>query len=91
VKLVTSGASALDGFGVPVEQRFCFAETENELLGTIHVGVMPLPDEPWERGKRGHRPIQYMAAERPIVASPVGNNADIATPDVGFLARDATE
>jgi glycosyltransferase involved in cell wall biosynthesis len=52
---------------------------------------MPLPDEPWERGKCGYKLIQYMAAGRPIVASPVGVNTQIVTTDVGFLAASPAE
>ncbi|HSW35545.1 MAG TPA: glycosyltransferase, partial [Candidatus Limnocylindrales bacterium] len=38
---------------------------------------MPLPDEPWERGKCGFKLIQYMACARPVVGSPVGVNRKI--------------
>jgi glycosyltransferase involved in cell wall biosynthesis len=51
---------------------------------------MPLPDEPWTRGKCGYKLIQYMACGLPVVASPVGVNADIVRHgENGFLA--ATE
>jgi glycosyltransferase involved in cell wall biosynthesis len=49
---------------------------------------MPLQDGPWERGKCGYKLIQYMAAGRPVIASPVGVNTDIVTPDTGILAGD---
>ena len=47
-------------------------ETEAIELARCHVGVMPLSDGPWERGKCGYKLIQYMAAGRATVASPVG-------------------
>lgn len=86
VKLVTIGAPPLADYGVPIEQHPWTEATENELLGSIHLGIMPLPDEHWERGKCGYKLIQYMAAGRPVVASAVGINRDIVKSDVGYLA-----
>jgi glycosyltransferase involved in cell wall biosynthesis len=86
LRLVTIGAPSLGDIGVPVEQHDWSSETEAQLLSSLHLGVMPLPDEPWERGKCGYKLIQYMACGRPVIASPVGVNTDIVTPQVGFLA-----
>ena len=69
-------------------------ETEVEDLARIDVGVMPLPDGPYERGKCAFKLLQYMALGRPGVASPVGANAEVVTEGVdGFLpaADDAWE
>lgn len=55
----------------------------------MDVGIMPLPDDPWARGKCGYKLIQYMACGLPVVASPVGVNSDIVTDGTtGFLATD---
>jgi glycosyltransferase involved in cell wall biosynthesis len=51
------------------------------------IGIMPLPDEPFERGKCGYKLIQYMACGKPVVASPVGVNSKIVQDGVvGYLA-----
>jgi glycosyltransferase involved in cell wall biosynthesis len=64
-----------------------YEHTEVEEIRRFDIGIMPLPDEPWARGKNGGKLIQYMACGKPVVASPVGVNADIVQENVnGFLA-----
>lgn len=91
VKLVTIGAGEIVDCPVPIEQYQWSINDENRLLSLIHVGVMPLPDNPWANGKCGYKLIQYMACGRPVIASPVGVNNDIVEPDIGFLAADTTD
>lgn len=61
--------------------------TEVDLIREFDIGIMPLPDSPFERGKCGYKLIQYMACAKPTVASPVGVNVDIVEKSgCGFLA-----
>jgi glycosyltransferase involved in cell wall biosynthesis len=61
-------------------------ETEAEDLARIDIGVMPLPDGPYERGKCAFKLLQYMALGRPGLASPVGANLEVVTDGAdGFL------
>lgn len=62
-----------------------------DVLG-FDIGIMPLVDNPWTRGKCGFKLIQYMAAGLPVVASPVGANNDIVDHGHnGFLASTHSE
>lgn len=67
-------------------------EAEGAALAGAHVGVAPMPDDEWTRGKCGFKVLQYMAAGLPVVTSPVGVNRDLVIPDVtGFHATSKDE
>jgi glycosyltransferase involved in cell wall biosynthesis len=90
VVLVGSGPVTLAG--VPLEVRPWAEETEAAEVASFDVGIMPLPDTPWERGKCGYKLIQYMAAGKPVVASPVGVNRSMVDEGVnGLLAAGSAE
>lgn len=58
----------------------------------MDIGIMPLVDSPFERGKSGYKLIQYMACGLPTVASPVGvNRTIVADGTSGFLATTDAE
>lgn len=67
-------------------------ETEITDLATIDIGIMPLPDDMWSKGKCGFKALQYMAMQIPAVVSPVGVNTTIVTNNVdGLICRTTAE
>lgn len=91
-RVVLVGAGAVVPPGVPAEVRPWSEADEAAQIREFDVGIMPLPDTPVARGKCGYKLIQYMAAGRPVVASPIGANRAIVEHGVtGFLARDEGE
>lgn len=75
---------------VEVEAMRWRAQTEVEDLSPIDIGVMPLPEDKWSKGKCGAKALQFMGMGIPTICSPVGVNTDIIQDDQnGFIA--ATE
>lgn len=74
--------------GLPMQSVPWSEDTEVTAISQLDVGIMPLVDEPFERGKCGYKLIQYMACGLPVVASPVGVNQQLVAHGVnGFLAE----
>ena len=75
---------------IQVERVPWSAATEAGSLAAAHIGVMPLSDDEWARGKCAFKLLQYMAASLPCVASPIGANAEAVIDGYnGFHAEDA--
>lgn len=93
VKLLLVGASKNHKINrVRLEIAPWSFEMEKELLHRIDIGIMPLTDDEWSRGKGGYKIYQYMAAGLPVVASPVGINKKIVDHGInGFLANNKDE
>ncbi len=90
VVLIGTSAAALPG--VPHERRTWTEATEVADLARLDIGIMPVSDEPFTRGKCGYKLVQYGAAWLPSVASPVGVNTEIVRDgETGFFATTPAE
>jgi glycosyltransferase involved in cell wall biosynthesis len=77
----------IDIDGVTVIKKPWRAQDVSEDLKSFDVGIMPIPDDPWTRGKCGFKVVQYLAAGVAAIASPVGVNRDLVIPgETGLLA-----
>jgi len=76
----------------PIEALSWTEETEILSIQKFDIGIMPLSDSHWERGKCGYKLIQYMACGLPVVGSSVGANKQIINHGVnGFLVKNLSD
>jgi glycosyltransferase involved in cell wall biosynthesis len=92
VKIVAIGASKEILLDPNIQVQEWLEETEVSEIKKFDVGIMPLEDSPWSKGKSGFKLIQYMACGLPVIASPIGANKEIVENGVnGFLADNDDE
>lgn len=90
LKIVSDDFIELDE--MPVVRKKWHIEEEAADLQSFDIGLMPLPDDPWTRGKCGFKLLQYMAVGIPVVCSQVGVNSEIVEDGYnGFLACTSEE
>ena len=78
--------------GIPLDIEQWTEESEAGFVSGMAVGIMPLKDGLWEKGKCVYKLIQYMACGVPVVASPVGVNVEIVDKNrCGQLAESVSE
>ena len=90
IKVIGAGNFSLPGVNIVCQDWKI--ETEVEYLQNLDIGIMPLRDDGWSKGKGGYKLLQYMAVGIPCVASPVGVNKDIVDESrTGFFAKTPEE
>ena len=78
--------------GVPVVWQPWSPETEIQEIRRYHIGIKPMPDDPWARGKCPMKELQYMALGIPAVCSAAGSSGEaIRNGENGFLAASADQ
>lgn len=91
-RIVAIGPKAEQFQFLPVVVKPWTEDSEVAEIQQFDIGIMPLSESLWERGKCGYKLIQYMACGKPVVATPIGvNNIIVRHGENGFLANTFTE
>jgi len=78
--------------GVRVSNHEWRLDREVADLQSFEIGLMPMPDNEWTRGKCAFKALQYMAVGIPVVCSRVGMNSEVVQDGFnGFLASSSAE
>ena len=91
VRLIAVGGNSPSIPNVDVVEIRWSEDTEIDHINTFDVGIMPLLDNAWARGKCAFKLIQYMACGVPAIASPVGANTDVLNESCGIFANSSEQ
>jgi glycosyltransferase involved in cell wall biosynthesis len=88
LRLLTIANATVKSDVLSVEHEEWSESTEAAALCRGDIGIAPTPLDPWTMGKCGFKIVQYMAAGLPVIASPVGANAELVREGVtGYLPK----
>ncbi len=87
IRFLVVGADAPVIENIQVDSIPWSLKEEVSLINQFDVGLMPLIDDEWSRGKCAYKLIQCMACSVCVIASPVGSNKDVVREDCGLLAH----
>ncbi len=91
-RLIVVGGRAPKVDGVSTESWIWSEQREADALALMDIGLMPLPDNAWTRGKCAYKALQYMSAGVPVVADDVGLTGNVVGDERGgLLARSAAD
>lgn len=90
LRLVVVGGKAPQIHNVEVLELQWDSTTETDIISSFDVGVMPLPNTEWAKGKCAYKIVQYMACGVAVVASKVGANLDVLNESCGYLVTDSS-
>jgi len=92
IEIQIVGAKEAVSVSFPIQFLDWTEHSEVNSISAFDIGIMPLEDSPWEKGKCSYKLIQYMACGIPVVASPVGMNVEVVSEGHnGFLAKDVAD
>jgi glycosyltransferase involved in cell wall biosynthesis len=91
IRLIVIGGKAPKINNISILEYKWSEDTEINYINQFDVGIMPLYDDEWTKGKCGFKLIQYMACEVPVIASSVGANFDVVPNDCGILVKTENE